>query len=191
MILKKLHLSISDIIVTVHSKFILFKKMSVFVLLFLMIIFGCSGNVYKIYELEDTDENYKKWINKEHGLKNDLVTATVIGETSNTIYVYIDNIYVGDHGEEVTTCGGVISKDKDGKWSCSPTGVKIGRGFVVLRLSLLHSVKKVVCSDEIYFNLYDRRGQVFYKKEIPYKKKWSNYKENIVGSFKSFFKVCK
>ena len=149
-------------------------------LLFLLIFLsGCTANVQLIYELDESSENYIKWLNKEKDIKNELVTASVIGITQDIMYVYVDVIYSGDHGNEVTSCGKVNSNNKSASWSCSPVGIKAGRGFVVLRFILSDKVDSTIYSNSFEFNMYDNTGTVFYEKELKYKKRWSNLGNNL------------
>ena len=133
----------------------------------------------RIYELPQDDKTLIQW--RKDGRVTDIVSVTVIGYDATSLYVYVDYIYSGDHGDVALTCGGIELMGNGVSWGkCSPVEVKKGRGFVVLRLQQNNNADDFQYSDGIYVNLYDDSGSVFLEKEFPYKKLWLKNQPKLI-----------
>jgi len=140
----------------------------------------------RIYALSQDDKTLIQW--RKDGRVTDIVTVTVIGYDATSLYVYVDYIYSGDHGDEVLTCGGIELMGKGVSWgNCSPVEVKKGRGFVVLRLQQNNNADDFQYSDGIYVNLYDANGNVFFEKGFPYKKLWLKNQPKFITYLEDVF----
>lgn len=110
------------------------------------------------------------------------MSVSIVADSSDQLFVYVDYIYSGSHGDKVTTCGSIIRNGRGGNWSCSPTAVGKGRGFVTLRFGLSFKAREIECSDEIEIHYYDQRGIIFFAQKFPFKKTWvKKGGESIVG----------
>lgn len=145
---------------------------------------------HDIYVAPADHENIIQWKKNWREAGNSIVTASVIGDSSEKLYLYLDYIYSGTHGDTVTACGGIRGKDEVGKWSCSPVGVKRGRGFVTLKMSLSSGVSGKACSNEVGVRIYDKRGSTFLEEWYPYQKIWIKGADGINGKIQEFFTLC-
>lgn len=168
--------SILTILLLITSAFLIGEKM------------GALPNV--IYEASPDNENLILWRKNWKSANNDIVSASVIGESADSIFVYVDYIYTGSHGDRVISCGNILHNGERGEWSCSPTGLGKGRGFIILRFSFTSTSKKITCSDQILIDLYNKNGTVFYEKTIPFKKVWVNSKSVVAGKLRELFSIC-
>jgi hypothetical protein len=149
---------------------------------------GQSPNV--IFLAASDDVNHMQW-KKDPNLANDsIVSVTVVTKTDKQLTVYVDYIYSGSHGNSATTCGSVL-KDGSGRfWSCFPTGIGKGRGFVTLKFNLTDRAKGIICSDAIRINYYDKNGNTFFKKIVPFRKKWVQDGLNVIGKINASMPGC-
>lgn len=172
------------------------KKVILFTISFVSVVciyfFGfVHGTVFQdsqfskyIYQAPKDDPNLLQWRRDWTKAGNSLVSAKVLGSTRDQLYVYLDYIYSGVRGPEVTTCGHIVAKNSDmaGSWSCRPMTVKRGRGFAVLSFDLLDSVAKdYICSEKIVVDFYDHVGASFFEQEIDFKKEWTTGKILVPG----------
>lgn len=149
---------------------------------------GQSPNV--IYQAASDDVNLLQW-KKDPNLANDsIVSATVVTKTDKQLTVYVDYIYSGSHGNNVTTCGSVLKDGSSWFWSCFPTGIAKGRGFVTLKFKLTDRAKEVLCSDAIQINFYDKNGKTFFKKIAPFRKKWVQDGINVIDKISASMPGC-
>jgi len=119
-----------------------------------------------------------------------VIKAQVVSDIDSRLVVKVDYLYSGDHGETVTTCGGVSHNGNRGDWSCRPSGVKKGRGTAMLSFGLSSVAKETECSTDITFSIYDNRGAVFAHQKIPYEKVWYKNKSGIFGGLSKLFSSC-
>lgn len=119
-----------------------------------------------------------------------VIKAQVVSDIDDRLILKIDYLYSGDHGDVVTTCGGVSNKGNRGDWSCRPSGVKKGKGTAMLSFGLSSVAKDTECSTDITFSIYDNKGSVFAHQKIPYEKIWYKNKNGILGSVSKLFSSC-
>ena len=143
-----------------------------------------------VYKASSNDVNLVQWRNDWRNAKDSIVAASVIGEGSEEVYLYLDYIYSGQSGDEATICGTVKGVEKQGRWGCAPTGIKRGRGFVSLRLTLSNNAEDIECSTEIGFKIYDKNGRIFYKESYPFKKVWVKGGSGMTGKIRELFSKC-
>lgn len=143
-----------------------------------------------IYQAPYDDENLIKWQENQDNISNSIVTASVIGNSSDQLYVYIDYIYSGEHGDTAISCGEINRYGYSGDWACSPIGIGAGRGFITLRLSLADDITEVACSNEIVVSFYNLNGKTFFKKIIPYKKTWLKSHSEVNSKLIEFISRC-
>ena len=149
---------------------------------------GESPNI--IYQVASSDDNLSLWERDPSLAKNGIFSATVVTNTDDQLVVYVDYIYSGSHGETATTCGSVLDQGNGWVWSCFPTGIKKGRGFVTLKFKLIDRAKDIECSNEIKINFYDKNGATFFQKIIPYNKIWLKHGLGHIDKLKSRITEC-
>lgn len=143
-----------------------------------------------VYQALPTDPNLVQW--RQDWLKagDSIVTADIVGETGNQLYVYMDYIYSGSHGDEVNACGNVTRDGRGGNWSCSPTLIRKGRGFASLRLGMSSQARAIECSDAIVIDFYDATGATFFKQTVPYRKTWIRGESGLYGKIRESLSLC-
>lgn len=143
-----------------------------------------------IYQAPFDDENLIKWEEYQDNLSNSIVSASIVGNSSDQLYVYIDYIYSGEHGDTVTSCGEINRYGYPGDWACAPVGVGSGRGFVTLNFSLADDSTDIVCSNEIVISFYNSNGKTFFKKAIPYNKTWVKNRSEVSSKLRELISRC-
>lgn len=142
-----------------------------------------------VYQAAADDVNLQQW-RKDHRLAGDsIVSAAVVANTDMQLSIYVDYIYSGSHGNSATTCGSVLKDGSGWFWSCFPAGIGKGRGFVTLKFKLTDRAK-VICSDAIRINFYDKNGKTFFKKIVPFRKKWVQDGLNVIGKINASIPGC-
>jgi len=119
-----------------------------------------------------------------------VIKAQVVSDIDNRLVVKVDYLYSGDHGDVVTTCGGVSFEGNRGDWSCRPSGVNKGRGIATLSFGLSSVAKDTECSTDITFSIYDSKGSVFAHQKIPYEKVWYQNKNGLFGPIFKLISSC-
>ena len=143
-----------------------------------------------VYQALPTDPNLVQWRQNWREAGDSIVTANIVGATGNQLYVYLDYIYSGSHGDEVTVCGNVTRNGRGGNWSCSPTLIRKGRGFTTLRLGMSTQARATECSDAIVIDFYDATGATFFKQTVPYRKTWIKGEGGLYGKFREYLSLC-
>jgi len=142
-----------------------------------------------VFELGNSDPYLVNWRRDWRSAPNQLVSATVVGNAPDQLFLYIDTVYTGDHGP-ATTCGGVSGGHAGGVWTCSPTSMNERRGFTMLRFGLNSRARDIECSDSITIDMYDRNGSTFYQETVPYKKVWVKQGSGALGKLRELFSIC-
>jgi hypothetical protein len=119
-----------------------------------------------------------------------VIKATVVSDVDSRLVIDVDYLYSGDHGDLVTTCGGISFEGTRGDWSCKPSGVKKGRGMATLSFGLSSIAKEIECSTDFTFSIYDNKGIVFADYKIPYEKVWYKNKVGLFGSLSKLISFC-
>lgn len=144
-----------------------------------------------IYVAPSDDENLLQWRKDWTKAGTSVVTASVIGDSSDEIYVYVDLIYSGKHGYSATACGAVREMSGNrADWTCSPVGVKRGRTFIALRMQLSSKSEKTVCSNELGIRIYDESGDTFFAAWYPYQKVWVRDGKGFEGKLTELLTLC-
>jgi len=142
-----------------------------------------------VFQLDNTGPYLSKWRRDWRSAPNQLVSATVVADAPDKLYVYIDTVYTGDHGP-ATTCGNIGAKHGGGVWTCSPTSMNPKRGFTMLRFGLSSRAREIECSDSITIDMYDRQGSTFYQQTVPYTKVWVKNVQGPMGKLRELFSSC-
>lgn len=143
-----------------------------------------------IYQTPLDDANLVQWRKNWQQAGDSIVTATVVANSGEKTFIYVDYIYSGSHGDKVTTCGSVLRNGRGGNWSCSPTSIGKGRGFMTLRLGLSSKSREIECSDEIRINYYDEKGSTFFEKIVPFQKTWVKGEQGVYGKIREVLSIC-
>jgi hypothetical protein len=143
-----------------------------------------------LYVAPADEPNLVQWQQDWRKAGNSIVTAAVVSNTGDQLYVYVDFIYSGDQGDQVTTCGGIRMTGQQGNWSCSPVGVKKGRGFFMLRFGLADTAAQLECSDKIIINLYSKDRGTFFEQEFPFEKIWVKVNDTLKGKLQQSLWYC-
>lgn len=143
-----------------------------------------------IYEASDQDPDVQQWQRDWTQARDTIVTATVVTQSSDNMYVYLDYIYSGSHGDEATSCGNVTREGRGGEWVCSPVSVKRGRGFITLRFGLSDSAREAECSDAIVVDFYDKNGATFFSKSFTLEKTWVKKPKGLYQMLREIVGLC-
>lgn len=142
-----------------------------------------------IHTLDNNGPYLTKWRRDWRSAPTKVVSATVVGNAPDKLYVYIDTVYTGEQGH-ATTCGNINGKHSSGAWSCSPTQIKERRGFTMLRFGLTSDARSIECSDSITVDMYSRDDGGFYSETFPFKKVWVKNPKGVMGKFREVFSLC-
>jgi hypothetical protein len=143
-----------------------------------------------IYKAQPNDANLVQWKKDWRNAADSIVFASVIAEDAEELYLYVDYIYSGKNGIEATICGTVKGVEKQGLWGCAPAGIKRGRGFVSLRLTLNDKARDIECSTEVGFKIYDNSGKIFYEESYFFEKVWVKNGSGVSGKIREIFSKC-
>lgn len=149
---------------------------------------GASPEV--VYQAPPDDENLLQWRRDWRKAGNSLIEASIVSDRPDQLLVYVDYIYSGEHGKTATTCGNLWYEGRRGQWTCSPTGIRRGRGFTTLRFQLSSDARAIECSDTIEIDFYDRSGSVFFTKEVPFRKTWVDGGDGFMAEIKQATASC-
>jgi len=142
-----------------------------------------------IHVLDNNGSYLMKWRRDWRSAPTKVISATVVGDGPDKLYVYIDTVYTGEQGR-ATTCGNIDGKYSKGVWSCSPTAIRERRGFTMLRFGLTSSARSIECSDSITVTMYDQNGHTFHRETFPYKKVWVKNPKGVLGKLREVFSSC-
>ena len=143
-----------------------------------------------VYQAPLNDTNLVQWRKNWRQAGDSIVSATVVANSGEKMFVYVDYIYSGSHGDKTTTCGSIVKDGGGGDWSCSPTGIGKGRGFVTLRFALSSKSRETECSDGIRINYYDEKGSTFFEKTFPFQKTWIKDEQGVYGKIREILSIC-
>ena len=144
-----------------------------------------------VYVADPDDQNLLQWTRDWTKANTSIVTASVIGDASDRLYLYLDYIYSGEHGDNATACGSIRGTDGNRvEWTCSPVGVVKGRGFVTLRMQLSSKVDQTVCSEEVGVRIYSDDRGTFFTAWYPYRKVWMRNGDDFEGKVRRIYKSC-
>lgn len=170
------------------------KRIIIYSILILIIVFttlkpaSSKNEGLVIFDQPQNDIPVEQFIRNWETLS--VIKAQVVSDIDDRLIVKVDYLYSGDHGDLVTTCGGVSFEGKRGDWSCRPSGVKKGRGTAMLSFGLSSVAKDTECSTDITFSIYDDKGSVFAHQKIPYIKTWYQNKNGVLGAVSKLFSSC-
>ncbi len=160
------------------------------IIITLLALAGCGRLPQVIFQAPPIDENLVQWRRNWREADDSIVSATVVSEAADELFVYVDYIYSGNHGDEVTTCGNIKRNGDNGRWTCAPGGIRRGRGFVTLRFGLSSKARDIECSDAVAINFYDERGVTFFEKIFPFNKTWVKGGKGMYGKIRESLSVC-
>jgi len=170
------------------------KRIAVYSILLVLIVFvalkpaSSKNEGLIIFDKPKNDITVEQFIRNWETLS--VIKAQVVSDSDARLVVKVDYLYSGDHGDVVTTCGGVSYEGNRGDWSCRPSGVKKGRGTAMLSFGLSSMAKDTECSTDITFSIYDNKGAVFAHQKIPYKKTWHQNKQGVFGPIFKYISSC-
>ena len=142
-----------------------------------------------VYAMNNNDPYLLNWRRDWRSAPTRLISATVVGNAPDTLYVYIDTVYTGEQGP-ATTCGNINSTHSSNVWTCSPTTMREKRGFTMLRFGMSSQARPIECSDSITIDMYSRDGGSFYQETIPFHKVWVKQGKGVVGKLREIFSQC-
>jgi hypothetical protein len=102
---------------------------------------------------------------------NEIHSFKIIKQTSTSVVFELKYYYSGDHGDKAVLTAWLLPP---GYWGSSIVPLISGEHTSQLSVTLGPKVSKDISSDSIEFLYISGGGPPFYKREFPFKKKWTN-----------------
>lgn len=122
--------------------------------------------------------------------ENVIHRVAVIRDEPDLLQVKVDFKYSGDHGMDVSTCGGVHKdlQSYNQSWSCVPTRLRKGEQSAILKFKLIDDrTGDKKCSEALAIAFYKHGGSDFHRDYYLYKKSWIKGKTGFLSRIKQYF----
>ncbi|NTS77372.1 hypothetical protein HR060_10920 [Catenovulum sp. SM1970] len=163
----------------------------ILVLIALLIQSHTSAANNQVREIYRADFQYSDFDSFERSWQDAaLIAVNVIGETQDVLTLEIEYMYAGTRGEYATTCGRIHQDGKALLLGCRPNGIQKGHHKVKVQYSSYSETPDSMCSDQVIFHIYDKKGHGIFNQAFTYHKTWLRSDVNWLSKIKQLFYFC-